>query len=382
MRHAARLKGGNPVAHILQLFLSGCSSPRAWRRLRKSDTRPGTVLAVPVVQMRFLVTGSAGFIGFHLSRRLLDAGHEVLGVDNFSDYYDVELKQARNTDLEGRAGYQVERLNLEDGPALTQVWGDWAPDVVVHLAAQAGVRYSIDHPEVYVSSNLVGSFNILEAARRHQPRHLLCASTSSAYGANTEMPFRETDRAVHPTTLYAATKGATELMGHSYAHLFGVPTTFFRFFTVYGPWGRPDMALFKFAKLMLEGKSIEVYGQGQMSRDFTYVEDLVEAIVRLTAVVPGTAPPVEGDTLSPVAPFRLVNIGGGKPSPLMDYIAELERALGRTAEKTFLPMQDGDVPNTTASPELLERLTGYKPETPISVGVPAFVGWFRQHYNL
>lgn len=332
--------------------------------------------------MRFLVTGSAGFIGFHLSRRLLEAGHEVLGVDNFSTYYDIALKEGRNGILEGYDGFRVERLALEDVEALNRVWAAFQPEIVIHLAAQAGVRYSIDHPEVYVSSNLVGTFNVLEAARRHQPKHLLAASTSSAYGANLEMPFRETDKAVHPMTLYAATKSATELMGHSYAHLFGVPTTFFRFFTVYGPWGRPDMALFKFAKLMLEGKPIEVYGQGEMSRDFTYVDDLVEAIVRLADVVPGTAPPVEGDTLSPVAPFRLVNIGGGKPSPLMDYIAELERALGRTATKQFLPMQDGDVPNTTASPDLLERLIGYKPETPISVGVPAFVGWFRQRYNL
>lgn len=332
--------------------------------------------------MRFLVTGSAGFIGFHLSRRLLEAGHEVLGVDNFSTYYDVSLKEARTGILEGYDGFKVARLSLEDAEALNAAWAAFQPEVVVHLAAQAGVRYSIDHPEVYVSSNLIGTFNVLEAARRHPVRHLLAASTSSAYGANTEMPFRETDKAVHPMTLYAATKSATELMGHSYAHLFGTPTTFFRFFTVYGPWGRPDMALFKFARLMLEGQPIEVYGHGEMSRDFTYVDDLVEAIVRLVDVAPGEAPPVEGDTLSPVAPFRLVNIGGGKPSPLMDYIAELERALGRTADKQFLPMQDGDVPNTTASPDLLERLTGYKPETPISVGVPAFVGWFRQRYDL
>lgn len=332
--------------------------------------------------MRFLVTGSAGFIGFHLSRRLLEDGHEVLGVDNFSDYYDVSLKQGRNDILQAYDGFRVARLALENAEALDAAWAEFRPEVVVHLAAQAGVRYSIDHPEVYVSSNLVGTFNVLEAARRRPVRHLLAASTSSAYGANTEMPFRETDKAVHPMTLYAATKSATELMGHSYAHLFGTPTTFFRFFTVYGPWGRPDMALFKFARLMLEGQPIEVYGHGEMSRDFTYVDDLVEAIVRLVDVVPGEAPPVEGDTLSPAAPFRLVNIGGGKPSLLMDYIAELERALGRTADKRFLPMQDGDVPNTTASPELLERLTGYKPETPISVGVPAFVGWFRQRYNL
>lgn len=328
--------------------------------------------------MRFLVTGTAGFIGFHLARRLLAEGHEVVGVDNFSDYYDVRLKHGRNAILEEYPGYRVERIALEDAGSLNEVWLKAQPEVAVHLAAQAGVRYSIEHPEVYVSANLVGTFNVLEAARRHGVRHLLAASTSSAYGANTQMPFREVDRSVHPLTLYAATKAATELMGHSYAHLFGIPTTFFRFFTVYGPWGRPDMALFKFAKLMLENKPIEVYGEGRMSRDFTFVDDLVEAIIRLVDVVPGTAPPVEGDTLSPVAPFRLVNIGGGKPSPLMDYIAELEMALGRTAEKVFLPMQDGDVPDTTASPELLVRLTGYKPETPISVGVPAFLRWYLQ----
>jgi len=217
----------------------------------------------------------------------------------------------------------------------------------INLAAQPGVRYSIDHPEAYVSSNLVGTFNVLEAARRFQPKHLLAASTSSAYGANTEMPFRETDRAVHPLTLYAATKSATELMGHSYSHLFGVPTTFFRFFTVYGPWGRPDMALFKFTKAIMADEAIEVYGQGEMSRDFTFVDDLVEGVVRLAGTIPGTRM-VEGDTLSPVAPFRLVNVGGGAPSNLMDYIGELEKALGREAKKTFLPMQDGDVPRITS----------------------------------
>ena len=332
--------------------------------------------------MRFLITGTAGFIGFHLARRLLADGHQVLGIDNFSDYYDVTLKEGRNAILESHEGFRVARLALEDAGALNDAWEGFAPDVAVHLAAQAGVRYSIDHPDVYVSANLVGTFHVLEAARRHGVKHLLCASTSSAYGANTEMPFRETDRAVHPMTLYAATKGANELMGHAYAHLFGTPTTFFRFFTVYGPWGRPDMALFKFTRLMLEGKPIEVYGEGRMSRDFTFVDDLVEAIVRLVDVTPGAAPPVEGDTLSPVAPFRLVNIGRGKPSSLMDFVAELEKALGRQADKQFLPMQDGDAPDTNASPDLLERLTGYKPGTPISVGVPAFVGWFRQRYNL
>jgi UDP-glucuronate 4-epimerase len=331
--------------------------------------------------MRFLVTGSAGFIGFHLCRRLLIEGHQVVGIDNFSDYYDVALKHARNAVLEKHHNaFKVERLNLEDQPELNRAWEAAEPDVIVHLAAQAGVRYSIDHPEAYVSANIVGTFNVLEAARRFQPKHLLAASTSSAYGANTEMPFRETDRAVHPLTLYAATKSATELMGHSYSHLFGIPMTFFRFFTVYGPWGRPDMALFKFTKAIMADEAIEIFGQGEMSRDFTFVDDLVEGIVRLSATVPGSVP-VPGDTLSPVASFRLVNIGGGSPSNLMDYIGELEMALGREAKKTFLPMQDGDVRATFASADLLEQLTGYKPCTPISVGVPNFVDWYRKHYG-
>lgn len=332
--------------------------------------------------MKILVTGTAGFIGFHLARRLLDEGHVVLGIDNFSDYYDVVLKEDRNAILEQHANFSVARLSLENAEDLPRAWAEFQPDVVVHLAAQAGVRYSIERPDVYVTSNLIGTFNVLEAARNHPPRHLLAASTSSAYGANKESPFRETDKAVQPLTLYAATKTATELMGHSYAHLFGVPTTFFRFFTVYGPWGRPDMALFKFARAMLKDEPIDVYGQGEMSRDFTFIDDLVEAITRLMGVVPGTGPAVDGDTLSSVAPFRLVNIGGGSPSPLMAYIQELELALGREARKNMLPMQDGDVAHTTASPDLLEKLTGFKPRTPISVGIPKFVEWFRARYGL
>jgi len=284
----------------------------------------------------------------------------------------VTLKHARNAVLETHHNaFKIERLDLEDQASLNRAWEAAAPDVVIHLAAQAGVRYSIDHPEAYVSANLVGTFNVLEAARRFQPMHLLAASTSSAYGANTQMPFRETDRAVHPLTLYAATKSATELMGHSYSHRFNVAPTFFPFYTVDGPWGRPEMALFKFTRAIMAGEAIEVYGEGEMSRDFTFVEDLVEGIVRLANTVPGTEP-VEADTLSPVAPFRLVNVGGGSPSNLMDYIGELEKALGREAKKTFLPMQDGDVRATFASADLLENLTGYKPSTPIPVGVPAF----------
>jgi UDP-glucuronate 4-epimerase len=331
--------------------------------------------------MRYLITGTAGFIGFHLARRLLGDGHQVAGIDNFSDYYDVALKEARNALLETHAGFRVHRLSLENREALEAVWEQHEPDIVVHLAAQAGVRYSITNPDSYVSSNLIGTFNVLEAARRLKPRHLLAASTSSAYGANVDMPFREIDRSAHPLTLYAATKSATELMGHSYAHLFNVPTTFFRFFTVYGPWGRPDMALFKFTRAILADEPIDVYGQGEMSRDFTFVDDLVEAIVRLASVAPNESNRVEGDSLSPAAPFRLVNIGGGTPVSLMAYIGALEQALGRTARKTFLPMQAGDVPNTNASPELLQRLTSYRPATPIEAGVAAFVDWYRGHYR-
>jgi UDP-glucuronate 4-epimerase len=331
--------------------------------------------------MNILITGTAGFIGFHLARRLLDEGHIILGVDNFSDYYDVALKDDRNAILQKDSNFSVDRTSLENAADLERAWSAFQPDIVVHLAAQAGVRYSIERPDVYVTSNLVGTFNVIECARKYKPKHLLVASTSSAYGANTNSPFKETDKTVHPLTLYAATKSATELMGHSYAHLFNVPTTFFRFFTVYGPWGRPDMALFKFARAMLSGDPIDVYGQGQMSRDFTYVDDLVEAISRLISVIPGTAPAVESDTLSPVAPFRLVNIGGGSPSPLMRYIKVLEDALGIEARKNMLPMQDGDVPHTTASPDLLRNLTGYKPSTSIEEGVPLFVEWFRSRYS-
>lgn len=338
--------------------------------------------------MHYLITGSAGFIGFHLARRLLEAGHAVTGYDSFSAYYDPSLKEARNAVLESFPAFSVHRAALEDAEALGRAWAEARPDVVIHLAAQAGVRYSIDHPETYVSANLVGTANVLEAARRSPPGHLLLASTSSAYGANTSMPFRETDTAVHPITLYAATKASNELMAHSYAHLFGVPTTAFRFFTVYGPWGRPDMALFKFTRAMFDQEAIDIYGEGRMSRDFTFIDDLVEAIVRLADRPPASPEAREGaavipeDTLSPVAPYRLVNIGGGSPSGLMDYVAALEAALGMEAKKRFLPMQDGDVPATWASAELLEALTGYRPTTPVSEGVARFVDWYRGHYGV
>lgn len=338
--------------------------------------------------MRYLITGSAGFIGFHLARRLLEAGHVVTGYDSFSAYYDPSLKEARNAALEVYPAFSVHRAALEDAEALGRAWAAARPDVVIHLAAQAGVRYSIDHPETYVSANLVGTANVLEAARRAPPGHLLLASTSSAYGANTAMPFRETDTAVHPMTLYAATKASNELMAHSYAHLFGVPTTAFRFFTVYGPWGRPDMALFKFTRAMFDQQAIDIYGEGRMSRDFTFIDDLVESIVRLADRPPARPEAREGlavipdDTLSPVAPYRLVNVGGGSPSGLMDYVAALEAALGMEAKKRFLPMQDGDVPATWASSALLEALIDYRPSTPVSAGVARFVDWYRGYYEV
>ncbi len=329
---------------------------------------------------RILVTGSAGFVGFHLSQRVLQDGALVLGVDNFSPYYDVALKERRTDILKQHAEFTLARISLEDAEAMDAVWSAFKPDIVVHLAAQAGVRYSIDHPEIYVSANLVGTFNVLELARRYPVAHLLAASTSSAYGANQTMPFTETQRTATPLTLYAATKGATELMGHSYSNIFRIPTTFFRFFTVYGPWGRPDMALFKFTKAILEGQPIDVYNNGDMVRDFTFIDDLVEAIVRLISVAPG-GEPVDGDSLSPVAPYRIVNIGQGKPIQLLDYIGQLETTLGMRATKNLMPIQTGDVPATEASSALLERLTGYVPSTPISVGIPAFVAWYREHYQ-
>lgn len=329
---------------------------------------------------RVLITGTAGFIGFHTASRLLQQGARVLGIDNFSDYYDVALKERRNDILENHPNFSVARVSIEDAQAVGDAWRAFAPDVVIHLAAQAGVRYSIDHPESYISTNLIGTYNLLELARHHPVRHFLAASTSSVYGANLEMPFDERQRTQTPISLYAATKGATELMGHSYSHLYGTPMTFFRFFTVYGPWGRPDMALFKFAKAILANEPIDVFNNGEMVRDFTYVEDLAASIVHLSAAIPGKEP-VEGDSLSPVAPFRIVNIGGGKPTPLMDYIGALERALNRTAHKNMLPMQQGDVPATEASPELLRRLTGYVPTTSVEEGVAAFVAWYCDHYR-
>jgi len=334
--------------------------------------------------MRFLVTGSAGFIGFHLSKRLIADGHLVVGFDGMTSYYDVRLKQKRHAMLEATNGFRAHIGMLEDTEALARAVADCEPDIIIHLAAQAGVRYSLENPRAYVDANLVGTFNVLEAAREAKVKHLLLASTSSVYGGNEKMPFAETDPADSPMTLYAATKKAGEAMSHSYAHLWHIPTTCFRFFTVYGPWGRPDMALFKFAAAIEKDEPIDVYGEGQMQRDFTYIDDLIESIVRLTDCVPETGKPVavEGgaDSLSPVAPWRVVNVGGGQPSGLLPFIETLETHLGKKAVRNMMPMQKGDVRETHASPALLQALTGYVPHTSVDQGVKAFTDWFRTSY--
>ena len=330
-----------------------------------------------------LVTGASGFIGFHLVRRLLDDGFRVVGIDNLSDYYDVRLKQRRQAQLLQNPHYRVINENIETPGLMLDLFDKERFDVVVHLAAQAGVRYSIENPRSYLESNIVGTFEILEAARAFPPEHMLLASTSSAYGANTQMPYCETDRADHQMSFYAATKKATEGMAHSYAHLFGLPITMFRFFTVYGPWGRPDMALFKFTKAIFEGRPIDVYNHGDMRRDFTYVTDLVNGIRLLIDAVPQTpenGQVDEGDSLSPVAPWRVVNIGNSDAVQLTDFIAAIERATGRSAERNLLPMQPGDVPATWADSSLLQKLTGYKPQTSVEEGVRQFVDWYCEFY--
>lgn len=335
--------------------------------------------------MRFLVTGTAGFIGFHLAKRLLEGGHVVVGVDGLTPYYDVRLKQARHAELARHNGFSAVVGMIENPDVLAEAAALAQPDVIIHLAAQAGVRYSLENPKAYVDANLNGSWNVLELARQVKPRHLLLASTSSVYGANAKVPFCETDRVDEPMTLYAATKKSMEVMAHSYAHLYGIPTTAFRFFTVYGPWGRPDMALFKFVSAILKGEPIDIYGEGRMSRDFTYVDDLVEAVLRLMDRAPQIGAPVGQaglDSLSPVAPFRVVNIAAGQPVGLMEFVETVERAVGRPALRNMLPMQAGDVPRTYASAALLDALTGYRPATPVSVGVPAFVEWYRSYFGV
>lgn len=329
-----------------------------------------------------LVTGSAGFIGFHLAALLLRQGWRVHGYDGLTDYYDVALKQRRNEILHQHAGFSSTHAMLEDEAALRAACEAVRPDAIIHLAAQAGVRYSLQNPRAYLDSNLAGAFNVLECARRLRVPHLLMASTSSVYGANEEMPFSELQKTDAPLTFYAATKKANEAMAHAYAHLHGLPITMFRFFTVYGPWGRPDMALFKFTKGIIEGELIDIYNNGDMMRDFTYVDDLVQAVRALMDVPPGgTETRVEGDSLSPVAPYRIVNIGNSEPVRLLDFVEAIEAEVGQKALRNYMPMQAGDVPATWADASLLERLTGARPRTPLREGVARFVAWYRGYHG-
>lgn len=332
-----------------------------------------------------LVTGSAGFIGFHLSRLLLEDGFTVIGYDGMTDYYDTSLKERRNQVLLQSPGYSFQHGMLEDFDSLHTLCMTHKPDVIVHLAAQAGVRYSLENPRAYIDSNVTGTFNVMECARELGVDHLLMASTSSVYGANTQMPFTELDKVDTQLTIYAATKKANEAMAHSYAHLWNLPTTMFRFFTVYGPWGRPDMAYFKFVDRMLKGEPIDIYNHGEMWRDFTYVTDLARGIRLLIDAVPvrpedGKVP--EGDSLSPVAPWRVVNIGNSKCERLMDMIDAIEDSLGVEAQKNFMEMQKGDVTATWADASLLQRLTGYRPQTDMRDGIAQFVAWYKDFYGV
>ena len=334
---------------------------------------------------RFLVTGTAGFIGYHLAEKLLARGDSVVGVDNVNDYYDVRLKEARLARLARHAGHRFERVDLADRAALERVFAAAEPQVVVNLAAQAGVRYSLTNPHAYVDSNLVGFVNVLEACRHHGVEHLVYASSSSVYGANTTTPFSVHDNVDHPLSLYAATKGANELMAHTYSHLYRLPTTGLRFFTVYGPWGRPDMAMFLFTKAILEGRPIDVFNHGDMLRDFTYVDDIVEGVVRTADKTATPDPAWTGAAPDPGtsnAPYRLYNIGNNQPVQLMRLIEVLEGELGKVAEKNYLPMQPGDVPATYADVDALVADVGFKPATPLEVGVKRFVEWYRGFYGV
>lgn len=334
---------------------------------------------------KILITGTAGFIGYHLSKLLLEEGFFVHGFDGMTTYYDVSLKQRRHQMLLQSKNFFATEGMLEAEGALWSVAEEFKPDVIVHLAAQAGVRYSLENPRAYLDSNVIGTFNVMEAARELGVDHLLMASTSSVYGANTEMPFNETEKTDTQLTIYAATKKANESMAHSYAHLWDIPTTMFRFFTVYGTWGRPDLALYKFVDGILAGRSIDIYNNGDMHRDFTYVDDLVRAI-RLLIDKPPKRPASEddiepGDSLSPVAPFRIINIGNSEKVKLLDFIEAIEDSLGMKAERNYMGMQTGDVPATWANADLLQRLTGYRPQTDFKDGIDRFVAWFREYYD-
>lgn len=329
---------------------------------------------------KILVTGAAGFIGFHLSKKLLDRGAEVIGIDNLNDYYDVGLKKARLSELEKHNNFQFYKLDLSDRPGMADLFARCQPEKVANMAAQAGVRYSLTNPHAYADSNLVGFVNILEGCRHNNVQHLVFASSSSVYGNNTKMPFSVQDNVDHPVSLYAATKKANELMAHTYSHLYNLPTTGLRFFTVYGPWGRPDMAYFLFTKAILEGQPIKVFNQGRMRRDFTYIDDIVEGIIRVLNHIPQPNPDYSSDLGSPgssAAPYKIYNIGNNQPVELLRFIEVLEDCLGVKAQKQMLPMQPGDVPATYADIEELSRDVGFKPSTPIEVGLSRFVDWYR-----
>jgi UDP-glucuronate 4-epimerase len=334
--------------------------------------------------MRILVTGVAGFIGMHVAMRLLADGHEVIGLDNINNYYDVRLKQARLAHIGSPNQFHFHKLDLADRDGINTLFAETKPEIVINLAAQAGVRYSLENPHSYIDSNLVGFTNILEACRHFEVGHLVYASSSSVYGLNKEMPFHEGQNTDHPLALYGATKKANELLAHSYSQLFNLPTTGLRFFTVYGPWGRPDMALFKFAEAIMAGQPIDVYNHGQMTRDFTYIDDIVEGVVRLAikpAQVDASFDAESPDAGRSSAPWRIFNIGNGQPTLLMDYITALETALGREAKKNFLEMQPGDVMATSSDTQRLDDWVGFKPDTPIGVGVAKFVEWYVAEYN-
>ncbi len=335
--------------------------------------------------MKILVTGAAGFIGMTTSLRLLARGDEVVGLDNLNDYYEVSLKENRLARLTGHANFRFVKRDVADRAGMEQLFAAEKFDKVIHLAAQAGVRYSIQNPHAYVDSNLVGFINILEGCRHSKVAHLVYASSSSVYGGNTKMPFSEHDSVDHPVSLYAATKKANELMAHTYSHLYGLPTTGLRFFTVYGPWGRPDMALFLFTKAILEGKPIDVFNHGNMQRDFTYIDDIVEGVIRVmdrNAAVNAEYDPISADPATSNASYRVFNIGNNNPVQLLDFIGAIEKALGMPAEKRLLPLQDGDVPATYADTALLNDWVGFVPATPIQEGVSRFIAWYRDYYKV
>ena len=335
--------------------------------------------------MKILVTGAAGFIGMHASQILLARGDEVVGLDNLNDYYDVQLKLDRLSRLTPHANFRFVKLDVADRDGMEKLFAAEKFDRVIHLAAQAGVRYSLVNPHAYVESNLSGFMNILEGCRHNKVQHLVYASSSSVYGGNTKMPFSESDSVDHPVSIYAATKKANELMAHTYSHLYGLPTTGLRFFTVYGPWGRPDMALFLFTKAILEGRPIDVFNHGKMKRDFTFVDDIVEGVIRTLDRVAEADPAYDANNPDPATsnvPFRVFNIGNNNPVELMAFVEAIEDAVGKKAEKNFMPLQDGDVPATYANTDALNAWTGFKPETPVPVGIGRFVEWYRGYYNL